>query len=394
MKNKHKVIKIIYFIILAVIIFGYKDLSKLTTDVCSNSNDLHFVSCGSAKEIPRPIPQLTTVAYTLLVTATPLILIIFSIITMVKATATGSADDIEKAKKNLFKKFIIAGIIFFVSAIVQFILLKVTTNKNDSKSVTNCLKCFMYYSKDNCPTYCEDGKTYNDRYKSKPTSNYSSNKTHTSSVNSNNTNSSNRTTSNSSSNNSSNVNLNNKVIFVGDSRTNGMCGFNDYNMHSGDSCRDYVAVSQAGMGATWFKNNAISAVNSILNQNSSSSYKILILLGVNDVGENAGDETANLNVYKELLVQMANEDWKKHNIVFVKVTTGDRSLANQNNMHVSQEQIDSFNRQMKEFITSKNLSNLHFCDINDVSKSYLVDGVHYTFEGSEFLYLELKNKCI
>ena len=376
MNKKYNIFKVVYFIILALIIFGYRDLSSL-------ASDLNYVECGSATGIPRPIPQLTTVAYTLVVTATPLILIVFSIILLFKAIATGSADEIEKAKKNLFKKFIIAAVIFFIASIIQFVLLKVTTNKEDSKSVTECIKCFMYYSKTNCPTSSADMNYTTKRTKKPNTSNY---------TNSNIIRSSNRTSS-SSNNNTSNSTSGSNVLLIGDSRTAGICGYGDGAMHSGEKCRDYTAIAKGGMGATWFRDDAISAANIVLNGNS-GNYKILILMGANDVGDTAGTEKAGLDIYQSKLSELAKGDWKKHTIIFVKTTCADQAAANSYNMHVSQSQINTFNAKMKEYINSKNISNLKYCEIEDVPKKYLVDGVHYSKEGYDFYYNQIKNKCV
>lgn len=144
MSRKYKILFVIYFVIVGIVIFTSNDLSGY-------ANKLEYVKCGTATGIPKPVPQLTTIAYTLLVAGTPIILIAFSIITLVKATLGGNADEITKARSKLFKKFIIAAVIFLSSSIVQFVLLKVTSNNNDSESVTACLKCFLYYSDGSCP---------------------------------------------------------------------------------------------------------------------------------------------------------------------------------------------------------------------------------------------------
>ena len=144
MNRKYKILCIIYFIIVGIVIFTSDDLSGY-------ANTLEYVKCGSATGIPKPVPQLTTIAYTLLVAGTPIILIAFSIITLVKAVLGGNADEIAKARTKLFKKFIIAAVIFLSASIVQFVLLKVTSNNSDSESVTSCLKCFLYYSDGRCP---------------------------------------------------------------------------------------------------------------------------------------------------------------------------------------------------------------------------------------------------
>jgi len=108
-----------------------------------------YVACGDATGIPKPIPQLTSIAYTLLITATPIILIIFSIIALVKATTAGSQDDIMKARGKLIKKFITAAVVFFIAGIVQFVVTK-AADSSEKGTISKCISCFLYNS--NCDT--------------------------------------------------------------------------------------------------------------------------------------------------------------------------------------------------------------------------------------------------
>lgn len=108
-----------------------------------------YVACGDATGIPKPIPELTSVAYTLLITATPVVLIIFSIISLVKATTAGSQDDIMKAKGKLIKKFIAAAVVFFIAGAVQFVVTK-AADSSEKGTISNCISCFLYNS--NCDT--------------------------------------------------------------------------------------------------------------------------------------------------------------------------------------------------------------------------------------------------
>ena len=64
MNRRYKILAIIYFIVLAVILIKTDNYSLI-------SNNLEYVKCGNAAHIPKPVPQLTTVAYTLLIVATP-----------------------------------------------------------------------------------------------------------------------------------------------------------------------------------------------------------------------------------------------------------------------------------------------------------------------------------
>ncbi len=111
------------------------------------ATETNYVACGDATGIPAPIPMLTSVAYTLLIVATPIVLIIFSIVALIKAITAGSADDINKAKNKLIKKFIATAVVFFVAGIVQFVITK-AADGSEKGTISNCLSCFLYHS--NC----------------------------------------------------------------------------------------------------------------------------------------------------------------------------------------------------------------------------------------------------
>jgi hypothetical protein len=132
--------------------------------------DLHYVGCGSAEGIPQPLVQLTRVIYTFLVVITPIVLIAFSIITMIKALKEQNADEVLKAKDKLIKKFIAAGIILLIGVITRFVLLQVVSNDSDQSTALSCMKCFLYNAD------CHESDTGNDVkkgfYKPEPDSDF------------------------------------------------------------------------------------------------------------------------------------------------------------------------------------------------------------------------------
>ena len=143
MKNKYKIFMYIYFAIVSIIVLTTDKLHTVVTT-------LEYVGCGTAEGIPKPIPQLTTVAYTLLIVGTPLVLIVFSIVDLIKAITGGNTEAIMKSRNKLIKKFVAAALIFVISAIVQFVIGRVTSNSNDKNSVAECLQCFLYYNDSTC----------------------------------------------------------------------------------------------------------------------------------------------------------------------------------------------------------------------------------------------------
>ena len=64
--------------------------------ICNIDNvyAIDYVACGSATGIPKPVPQLITILYTILMVGTPIVLIVFSIITLIKAVLSDNPDNV------------------------------------------------------------------------------------------------------------------------------------------------------------------------------------------------------------------------------------------------------------------------------------------------------------
>lgn len=105
-------------------------------------NGLVYLSCGEADDIPEMVPVLVSLGVTGLKTVAPIVLIIMSIIQLVRSITSGKEDDIKKAQTGLIKRVIAAIVVFFVIAIVQFIMLRVADN-TEKDSLRKCLSCFL-----------------------------------------------------------------------------------------------------------------------------------------------------------------------------------------------------------------------------------------------------------
>ena len=134
---------IIYFILLGGIIFSSHDLRWAALD-------LSYVKCGSTTGIPRPLPQMTTMAYTFLMVIVPIVLVATGIFTLIKALADKNTDEIAKAKSKLIKKFLTAAVTLLLLSIVRFVIFQVTTNSEDKATATSCFRCFLFYNEQNC----------------------------------------------------------------------------------------------------------------------------------------------------------------------------------------------------------------------------------------------------
>ena len=113
-----------------------------------NTDKLIYVQCGDAFDIPHQAPAIISLAVNLLKIATPIILIIVSVIALLKATAASNEDEIKKAQKGLIRKVIAAVMVFFIISIVQFVVLKVADTDNskgasEADNLSTCLSCFL-----------------------------------------------------------------------------------------------------------------------------------------------------------------------------------------------------------------------------------------------------------
>ena len=122
-------------------------------DYC-NTDNLLYVKCGDAKDIPYQVPQIVSFAVNFLKIMAPIILIITSIITLLKALAL-SEDEIKKAQKSLIRRIIAAVFVFLVITITQFVIMKVadgenTSIENDKLETTNISDCLNCLLNNNC----------------------------------------------------------------------------------------------------------------------------------------------------------------------------------------------------------------------------------------------------
>ena len=111
----------------------------------SSRQNLEYVACGESGGIPAPVPQLTSALYTILIIATPITLVIFSIVALIKAITSGSQDDIKKAQSKVIKKFIAAALVFFIAGMVQFVVTK-AADASEETSIVSCIDCLLYHT--------------------------------------------------------------------------------------------------------------------------------------------------------------------------------------------------------------------------------------------------------
>ena len=144
----------------------------------------------------------------------------------------------------------------------------------------------------------------------------------------------------------------NRVVYIGDSRTEGLRDVNS------DSKNTFICLSS--MGYDWMLSTAFPQAESY----ASSGTAFVILMGVNDLYHQ--------NSYISAINQKA-ADWKKKGAVVYFASVG----PVQNDPYTSNSEIESFNRALKNGLSS----DVGYIDLyGELNKSgyQTVDGTHYT----------------
>ena len=99
-----------------------------------------YVKCGSIKQIPNKIVQLSHTIVDVLQIAVPVILVLFGMIDMVKAISSQNEDDIKKAQSILIKRLIMGALLYFLVVIVKLLLSAIGGNTD---GIWKCVQCFI-----------------------------------------------------------------------------------------------------------------------------------------------------------------------------------------------------------------------------------------------------------
>ena len=98
------------------------------------------VSCGNVTDIPRKIPELTSMVITMIQIAVPVILVVMGSMDLFKGVTAQKEDEIKKGQQLFIKRLIVAGIIFFVVVIAKLVISIVA--ESSSSNIIDCIDCF------------------------------------------------------------------------------------------------------------------------------------------------------------------------------------------------------------------------------------------------------------
>ena len=99
-----------------------------------------YVTCGSIKEVPKKVIEISNTVVNVLQIAVPVILVLFGMIDMVKAISSQNEDDIKKAQGILVKRLIMGALLYFLVVIVKLLLSAIGGNTD---GIWKCVQCFI-----------------------------------------------------------------------------------------------------------------------------------------------------------------------------------------------------------------------------------------------------------
>ena len=104
-------------------------------------NAITVVDCGNITDIPKKIPELTSMVITIIEIAVPVVLVIMGTLDLFKGITAQKEDEMKKGQQIFIKRLILAAIIFFVIAIVKFVTSLVADSSKDN--INSCIDCFL-----------------------------------------------------------------------------------------------------------------------------------------------------------------------------------------------------------------------------------------------------------
>ncbi len=165
-----------------------------------------------------------------------------------------------------------------------------------------------------------------------------------------------------------------KVIFIGDSRTVGMC--QSVQINDNEDC----SIAEVGKGYQWLTSADITNKLDAKLKENPNSY-VVINMGVND----PGSSNNYIKYYNDLITK-----YPEIHLVVVSVTPIDDEKAKANNYIITDSNVTSFNETIKNGIDRNKIS---YCDVYSKIKNNFetVDGIHYKSNTYNTIYTEIKN---
>lgn len=130
-------------LIICFVFFMFFNINVVNAEevLLQGGNTYPKIVCGDT-DVPYIAAQVTTTVINILKIVTPIIIIIFGMIDLIKAVVAQKDDDIVKGRKTFFKRMLIGAFVFLVFVFVE-VIIGLVAPKNENSNMWNCVDCFV-----------------------------------------------------------------------------------------------------------------------------------------------------------------------------------------------------------------------------------------------------------
>ena len=136
--NKLKKVLVLVLILFVGLIF----IDNISAETYNNYSSV-VVSCGDGymTNIPKLVPRVISLIYTIIQIAVPVVLVIMGSLDLMKGISAQKEEDIKKGQQIFIKRLIAAVLVFFVFVIVKVVIgVAADGTKNE---ILDCTECFI-----------------------------------------------------------------------------------------------------------------------------------------------------------------------------------------------------------------------------------------------------------
>lgn len=148
MKKNNIFLSVIVLFLTAFLFLNNVEARSKSDNINSSTTTVYSaVNCGGETgitNIPKKIPQLTSLFITVAEVIVPIVFVIVGSIDLIKAITAQKEDEIKKAQNLFFKRLIIAAVVFFVVAIARLLVSAASSaTGGNGNSILSCVDCFV-----------------------------------------------------------------------------------------------------------------------------------------------------------------------------------------------------------------------------------------------------------
>ena len=126
-----------YFVLVFIVLMMFTASPVLARNITSCNTTI------TGAIIDEKIPNTVATIINVIKIAVPILLVIFGSIDLMNGIIAAKDDEIKKGQQTFIKRLIAGALVFFVFAVVQFLISLVASGANERTNIMTCANCFI-----------------------------------------------------------------------------------------------------------------------------------------------------------------------------------------------------------------------------------------------------------